>query len=101
MFSLLVFHSEPRTQNLKLRTQNSELPSDSALRTIYSVPTRDPAHHAAADRIAQGMFLVRVVQRIEGGEGHLSVTHIARLGLLLPELICDPDIKEVVAADTC
>ena len=99
MFSLLVFHSEPRTQNLKLRTQNSELPSDSALRTIYSVPTRDPAHHAAADCIAQRMLLMRIVQRIEGGDGHLSVTHIARLGLLVPELVCDAQVEQIVAAD--
>ena len=41
-----------------------------------------------------------IVQRIVGGEGHLSVTHIARLGLLMPELVCDPEIEQVVAADT-
>ena len=45
------------------------------------------------------MFLVRIVQRIEGGEGHLSVTHIARLGLLMPELVGNPEVEEIVAAD--
>jgi hypothetical protein len=45
------------------------------------------------------MLLVLVVQGIEGGDGHLSVTRIARLGLLVPELVCDPEVEEVVAAD--
>src|SRR5256885_3251945 len=45
------------------------------------------------------MFLVLVVQCIEGGDSHLSVTHIARLRFLLPELIGPTDVEEVVAAD--
>ena len=46
------------------------------------------------------MLLVGIVQRTEGGEGYLGVTHIACFRFLLPELIGPAEAEQIVAADT-
>src|SRR6185503_15316858 len=46
------------------------------------------------------MFLVFVVQRIEGCDGQLSVTHVARFSFLLPKFISSAEVEEVIATDS-
>ena len=59
----------------------------------------DPSHHPSAEELAQRMFFVFVVERVEDGDGHFGVAHIACRGLLLPEAIPGAKIEQVVTAD--
>jgi hypothetical protein len=59
--------------------------------TFNLKPQGDPTHHAASERIAQGMFLVFVVERIVDGHGHFS--------LVMPESVSATQVQQGVTID--
>ena len=60
---------------------------------------RQPAHDPAADSIAQWMFLVAVVEGVEGGDRNFGFAEILSSGLLMPEAIAYPEVEKIVATD--
>jgi hypothetical protein len=53
-------------------------------------PHRQPAHDPAADLVAERMFLMHIVQGVEGGDGNLGVAQVACRGLLLRDASAAP-----------
>lgn len=45
------------------------------------------------------MFLVLVIQRIEGKDSEFRITQISRFRFLFPELVGPTEVEQVVAAD--
>src|SRR5256712_7061103 len=72
---------------------------DSRLRTQHSDLQGQPAHHAAANGVAQWMFFVHIVQRVEHRHRDFRLPRVAGRRLLLPEAICAAQVQKVVAAD--
>ena len=62
-------------------------------------PDCQPSHDPAADRVAQGMFLMFVVQGVKGRNGYFRFAQVPRRCFLLPELVATSKVKQVVAAD--